>query len=205
MKALIYLVSLLVLGCASMPSGQVTAEHIQKWDGKTDSEKLKQALTRKEEFWGYESSYKIEVTYLSPAYLEAAATEDGKRRLAEPHEITDAVKKNLASMANGKACFRFTNETQVIDSGYYDRWTAKIENAGKLYPIKFEFLDGVRSVPHAKLSNSLFNFFNVTIGCTTEPIDLSNGFKMIVVSPLPKGKPANLVWEVKPAVKTAGF
>ena len=203
MRSVLLFLLIFIFGCAEIfpilgtPSRPSDPRYLTApWDQVTPSKTIRQDLTRSYLSPGY---YRIEVTLLSRALVEAEEFERGRKALDEEAAIKAKAEIRATFMTNGKTCFLFELKTLAINAGYFKYWTAKIKDSSEqLIPIQFTTTEGVESVPSTIYSEGEpFNFGNWTIGCTDRNIDLTHTFYVFSALTFSGDSPrAELTWIV---------
>lgn len=142
------------------------------------------------------SSYRIEMTLVTPSYLKITGEEEGKRLQKSDEEIKAALKQNLKAI-EGKACFNIIIKTiQPIEGAQFKNWEGRLKTAkGENLPLDFFNFQGVDSVPKIRSGwdSQVFPWGNSTAACTKKSVNLVEGFSVVMTSKIHSEVPSSLM------------
>lgn len=148
--------------------------------------------------WGKVTAYPV-----TDALIETEAREDGRRKMDDEASISREINSKKTLLTKNRTCFYFTIKTSEgnIASAKFVNWTAKIEDeAGKLIPVGFTNISGLRSIP--RIDSSSGSWENWTYGCVNQKFDLTKRVKLHIVPPTwSKAERATLGWYTDVPIK----
>jgi hypothetical protein len=143
----------------------------------------------------------VRVTPFTEPYLRAIAEDTGAKKLSSKQEIEADFQKAKSLYIGNKTCFFISIDTLGrIEGAKFVHWTAKFQDTdGQLYPVTFDRLTGVGSVPRIA---SLNRWENSTTGCASKYFDLTKPVKLIIIPPtFETGPNLPLSWGIDPEKK----